>query len=221
MVHASVAEGSSVSKQYEPDISQEQFGAISKQRFYLDARLGSHRPLTEEERAAIPENLSLLVGRTRKGKVPAVLGWSVGPFVVNQRVRDILEELEPGVHSFYPIAVKAKDGEQIEGRSALPYFIILHPPALDCVDPDRTTFGTSGIGLDAMMRAPHLGTGPDKTITLKGSVIAGHHFWRGAEPLQHYFFGSDELKKRLEAEKLKGWDFGKKCRVSDALQMRT
>lgn len=211
LVASSLADGGSVSKDYEPDISDyNRYGVESAQ---LAARIGGVSTLTSEERAKIPK--LLIVGRTGSGKVPDILGWMLGPFIVSQKVREIIEELEPEVHAFHSIAVKAKDGKPISGSMELAYFIILQPPPLDCVDIDKTSWGAAGMGYAAYEKDKHLCIGDDKFITLRKSVIEGHHFWRGVGPLERYYFCSDELKQRLQAEKVRGWQFDKGCRVSD------
>ena len=49
---------------------------------------------TPEERDAIPRTLR--IGRPKGKELPAILVWLPGPFIVCPRLRDILEELEPG-----------------------------------------------------------------------------------------------------------------------------
>jgi hypothetical protein len=211
LVAASMSDGGSVSKDYEPNIKDyNKYGVESAQ---LAARIGGTGPLTAEERESIPK--LLIVGRTGSGKVPDILGWMLGPFFVSRLVREIIEELEPGIHVFHPITVKAKDGKPIAGSSELTYFTILQPPPLECVDIDRTSWGDGGVGMSAFQNYKRLSIGDDKVVTLRRSVIEGRHFWRGAEPFDNYFFCSDELKKRLQKEKVRGWQFEKGCRVSD------
>ena len=152
----------------------------------------------------------LVVGRNSRGDVPAIQGWSTGPFIVNQKVRDILEELEPGVQKYQPITVKSNDGKPIKGQATLPYYILMYRPPLDCIDIDKTTWGDYGTGAAAFARYGILGRGEDVTITLLGSVIRGHHFWRWKGPTGYDFFGSDELRQKLKEQGLRGWDFAKK-----------
>lgn len=191
---------------YEPNIRL----SMIPEEYQLSARIGKF-PLTDDELQRVPK--FLVVGRNSRGEVPAIQGWSVGPFIVNQHVRDILEELEPGVQQFHPITVKAKDGKPIKGQTALPYYILMCPPLLDCVDIDRTTWGDFGTGVAAFARYGRLGTADDATITLRGSIIRGHHFWRWKAPSGYNFFASDELRQKLKEQRLRGWHFAKKCDV--------
>lgn len=210
LVKASVVDGQSVSKEYVPDISDIR-GDIEDIR--LSAYIKGTRKLTLEELARVPKRL--LVGKNSRGDVPAILGWSTGPFIVNERVREIIEELEPGVQQFLPITVRAKDGKAIKGKPELPYYIILQPPVLDCIDFERTTWGDHGTGFEAFQKYKRLSEGDKARITLRRSCIARHHFWRAADPLHYNFFCSDELRSRLRAEKLRGWSIDKECHVSD------
>jgi hypothetical protein len=128
LVHCSVA-GGGVSHDFDPDIA---LGSLEDKR--LKFLIGS-RHLTADELARVPPRL--VVGRNSSGDVPAIMGWSTGPFVVSQAVHDILEELEPGVQQFRPITVVAKDGKAIKGNATLPYFILMYPPPLTVLTSTR------------------------------------------------------------------------------------
>ena len=41
--------------------------------------------------------------RRSTGRVPAIVGWDGGPFLVNARVRELMETLEPDTHRFLPV----------------------------------------------------------------------------------------------------------------------
>lgn len=123
LVHASVV--SNVSHQFEPDVLSILVGKQDEALWRIGWKIG-HQKLTREELERVPRYY--LVGRTSRGDVPAILGVSTGRFVVNQKVRDILEELEPGIQQFQPITVKAFDGKPIKGQETLPYYILMYPP---------------------------------------------------------------------------------------------
>lgn len=208
LVHSSVT--GTVAHDYEPDITSIHMAHSNIELFRIGAAIGK-RKLTTSELPQVPKYLT--VGRNSKGDVPAILGWSTGPFIVSERVRDILEELEPGAQQFHPIAVKAKDGKPIKGHATLPYFILMLPPVLECLDHERTISGGRR-GLDAVRGLLSLGTRKEDVITLRSDVVAGHHFWRQSKEKGYEFFGSEELRLRLKDEKLRGWDFVKQCQVS-------
>lgn len=154
-------------------------------------------PMTPEARAAIPK--TLLVGKPRKGGVSAVLGWSMGPFIVSQRVHDILEELEPGVQDFVPVEVKSLGGVPIGGKTEHgTYYLLLPLPQVDAIVAEETDF--SGKLIDIFGKC---------TVDL--AAVGSHHLWRAPDPYGFIFFCSDQLHDRLEAEGLDGWSF-QKCK---------
>jgi hypothetical protein len=127
---------------------------------------------------------------------PEVPAWQFGPFVVcGVYVRDIIEELEPGVQEFSPIELISDDGK----RSLGTYFLILPPPQLDALIKEKTEFDSS-----RMLK-------PRGACVLDARAIRGHHFWRAERPLNLTYFCSDELGDRLKAEKLDGWDLRHRC----------
>ena len=76
---------------------------------------------TPEERDAIPRTLR--IGRPKGKELPAILVWLPGPFIVCPRLRDILEELEPGRHDFLPVAIKTE--REFQGATDHgPYYLI-------------------------------------------------------------------------------------------------
>ena len=117
IVQAGGPDDRSVSKEFLPPISTQ-----------FKARLSSPRALAPEERALLPR--TLLVGPPERGGLPGVLGWSTGAFIVSEAVRDIIEELEPGVQEFVPLEVRSKDDVAIAGNTNHgTYYLILSPPS--------------------------------------------------------------------------------------------
>jgi hypothetical protein len=183
VIRSPVADTRSVSKDFDPDITMD----------YKRQLIGTF-PMTAAGRAVIPKRLR--VGSPRRGGVPHILGWSMGPWIVSPRVHDVIEELEPGIQRFSPIELLTKDGRKTRAT----YFLILPPPILDAVIRDLTEFDSS-----------HL-LRPFGRCVLDANVIGGHHFWRAPAPLLHYFC-SDDLGERLKAERLDGWDLRHRCDV--------
>src|SRR5262245_22594123 len=62
-------------------------------------------PMTPEDRAAIPKMLRARVVR----RMPHVMGMSAGPWIVSPQLRDLMEELEPGVQEFSPLEVLSRN----------------------------------------------------------------------------------------------------------------
>ncbi|MDH4980805.1 DUF1629 domain-containing protein [Hyphomicrobium sp. D-2] len=144
----------------------------------------------------------LRVGKPRKGATPHILGWSLGPWIVSTRVKEIIDELEPGVHTSIPLTLTAeKTGEPFDT-----YHLLLATPIVDALDADHTDWhrGEPAQGLSSFGR-----------IALKGEAIAGRHLWKLPSPHIQKYFCSDELRTRLVSEKLDGWRMARKCLVTD------
>ena len=177
----------SVSKKFAPEIDQDFKRALS-----------GVRPLTEDERLNLPKKLE--VGKPRKGGLPHILGWSVGPYIVSGRVRDIIELLEPETHEFSAMrAVSSSDRAELGT-----YHFLFPPPCLDAVLDSETEWWGGRVGYISSF----------SKVTLRVAVIAGHHLWRGVPPrMDTKYFCSDELRDRLLAEGLDGWDMSQRCLV--------
>jgi hypothetical protein len=183
VIHSTANDSRSVSMDFDPEIPMD----------YKRQLVGT-RPMTADGKAAIPTRLR--VGSPRRGGVPHILGWSMGPWIVSPRVHDIIEELEPGIQHFSPIELLTKDGR----NSRATYFLILPPPTIDAIIRDRTEFWGS------LLKFPG-------RCVLDGAAIRGRHFWRAPSPLKLSYFCSDDLGERLKAERLDGWDLRHRCDV--------
>ncbi len=70
--------------------------------------------LSDELIAQIPKVVTYPI--TKRG-MPDICGTHGGELVFSQRVKDKLEELEPGAHDFFPVTVEhPKTHEQLEGH---------------------------------------------------------------------------------------------------------
>lgn len=201
IVEAHLSGTRTVLNEYYPEISPQ-----------LGARITGPYNLSEEERKNFPD--TLLVSKPTRGGVPDILGMSTGPFWVSQRVRDVLEKLEPGVHEFIPLKLKSMDDVPIQGKTDHgTYYLIFHPPQLDCVVIEETDF-MKGRGYAGYKKEyADIDSRSGMQCTLDSSVIAGHHFWRGVEPFEYVYFCSDEFQKWIKTEKIEGLRARRKCDV--------
>lgn len=209
LVGLSVSDGSAVRKQFDPEIARE-----------LHAKITLLTSISTEDRAAIPRVLR--VSERRRGGIPDVIGWNIGPFIICERLRDILEELEPGRHDFLPIEIRSEDrgvDEKIFGT----YYLILCPIRLDAVIIDETSFD-KGVGREGyVLSGGGISTLKEGVCALNKMVIEGHHFWQLPSDFgstSNYpnhsetgYFCSDELWSRFKSEKMDGWTIEKKCVV--------
>jgi hypothetical protein len=177
-------------------------------------------PLTPEMRSRLPATLP--VECPRQGPTHDIFNLGHGgrpnDFVVNDRVRRLIEGLEPGVHTFIPVTLQdVKNDRLLEG-----YFFLYVGQAIDAVIISRTEF-MGGFGEEGFRKEPLL-QGLSHTIVLDSAKIAGKHLWAGGQarlggggdPHACHLFCSDALAKTFKAEKVKGWVFDKHCKAEPA-----
>jgi len=120
---------------------------------------------------------------------------------VRQCFKDLVEEFEPGLHQFMPIALRDKQGEPIPDN----FYIFNCAVAFDCVLVSET-----GVEVQQPVGEPpeyRLGS----EIKYGGKIVVskpateGHHLWMGhhLRPSGSWVFVSDEFYKELKKRKIK------------------
>ncbi len=210
-VGMSLVDDDAVMKQFHPPISGR-----------LLALLALGDAVSADERAAIPREL--LVETEDLDKLPDVLGWEPGPFLLSPVVRDMLEALEPNVHDFLRVQVKSR---LQKGASERAYWLLICPPRIDAIVVDQTDFysgfGRAGYEADIKRSAAaentlapggtaHLSQRLEAVWTVDARAITGRHFWRLPMRLGGVNMCSDEFRQRFISEGCRGWEFGKHSR---------
>lgn len=190
LIETSLNDSRSVSKEFDPPIDM-------RRKVFLDGM--SARP--PEVDPAIPKRLR--VGKPGSGGLPHILGWSLGPWIVSEKVKAIIEDLEPGIHKFSSMEIVWQD----TGVHVANYYLILDTPQVDCVDIKQTDWKQGLIG-----KIPMMGR-----IVLKSASVKGRHLWKSTEPLFQTYFVSDEFRARLEWENLDGWGLRRKCLLTSEI----
>lgn len=182
----------------------------------IDWFVYSGLPLPEGLRSKMAH--TLLVGPPNGKNLPDMIGMSGGPYVICPKLKEKIEELEPGIHEFFPLNVKRDNGSKEYGT----YYLLYVTQAFDAVIWDKTVFsgGPDNRGLAAAKKAAfQLRTNDNPGwCTLKREVIEGRHLWRakvsdeslfqnGGDPMRNKYFCSAELRDFIAAEKLIGWMF--------------
>lgn len=144
-------------------------------------------------------------------RMPDVLGrWEV--LLVNERVREIIESMEPQTHQFFPFEMRnGPKGEACE----VPYFVLNIRHMLDCVHAERTACDRNGTGWTEFYSPIEY-----KHLILDEEVVQGHHLWR-TRYVHHGFFVSDELMSRFERAKVKGLDCSHKIGLARGGELST
>ncbi len=117
---------------------------------------------------------------------------------VSQSFKDLVEELEPGVHEFFPFLLRIGFWGDHAPQS---YYVMNIMTKLPCVDIDAggVSVGRDRFGNIAYLSPEHF---PYKQITLRKSDIQGLHVWRD-QYLSGSFFVSDDFMKQFNDRKMK------------------
>lgn len=100
--------------------------------------------------------------------------WSI-----SDRVRKIIEDIEPDVHQYFPMEIVLKNGSRLDKN----YWTLNISTRLDSsIDPERSTCIKAGPDLE---RFPDNWSymdpvGVERKITVKKSMVAGRAIWRDA-----------------------------------------
>jgi hypothetical protein len=110
-----------------------------------------------------------------------------GVYGVTEPLRDAIEGLEPGVHQFFPITLRRKSGEEIEG----PYFLLNVLQLIDCIIWEQSNAYLLPSGIWSKGKG-------DPRYALRRDAVRGRHLWLHPHP---YFrdFISDALKSVFDA----------------------
>lgn len=172
-------------------------------------------PLTSELRARLPD--TLVINPPKRRAMPDIFNMGYGgtpnDFVVNERVRQLIEGLEPSVHTFIPVKLR----EDKSGREHDDYFMLYVGQAIDAVVIEQSDF-EGGYGTEGYAKNPSLNL-LGRHRALDSHKIAGKHLWRGGigrlggggHPNSSVLFCSDELAKLFKSKKIDGWVFNKPC----------
>ncbi|CAK0758639.1 putative PAS domain-containing protein [uncultured Gammaproteobacteria bacterium] len=130
---------------------------------------------------------------------------------VTEAFRAMVEELEPGVHQFFPVEVTRKNGEPLEKQ----YYLLNVCQAIDAVIIDRSDveWTYTSLNIPGLTRIPVLQlTRGSPHFTLSGPAIAGRHIWRGKSELSSLMFFSDALMQRVLEQRMRKLRF---CRADE------
>ncbi|MEQ1672515.1 MAG: DUF1629 domain-containing protein [Hyphomicrobium sp.] len=215
----------------EPQESEDSTKEKLRVEFFRPLKYG--QPLSPRALAMLPTPYR--IGGPKGKPVPDIFGNDLGPWHVSDRVKDIIEDLEPGVHTFIPInAIKVvventtdadlyAAGDLTKGKQEAisprnrKYFILHVQRVVKAVVLDETDYA----GTTTAEQVRQTGSGTISKLgkcTLYASAIKGHHLWRGGiatygrlrgaeEAFWNQFFASDELVSRLKEIGAQGWEY--------------
>jgi hypothetical protein len=111
-----------------------------------------------------------------------------GVWCVSELFKDLVEQLEPRRHRFYPLPMYRPDGSLV--LVPVPHFIFDNTNAIDAVVVEQSEVTWSNTML--------FGVGGNLAIDFEG-----RHVWRGKTQVTVQTFFSDDLKEAVERLKLK------------------
>ena len=116
-----------------------------------------------------------------------------GPYV-SSRLRDLIEELEPGIHMFHPVNVVAHPTGEASGT----YHAWRNTQFIDCVDIKRTRWGNDEFGRAAFEKGKTFGA--PRSIGIFREAVEGKHIWRGKnDGMDQRCFCSGDFKDRCKS----------------------
>lgn len=117
--------------------------------------------------------------------------WSVA-----ERVKNWIEEIEPGAHQFFPVEIAFKDGTRVEQN----YWILNICTLLDsAIDPESSTCRKAGPNLQLVPNAWYYmdPVGVEKKIAVKKDMVVSRAIWRDARYSD--IFVSDGFYEKLRS----------------------
>lgn len=131
---------------------------------------------------------------------------------VSLKLKELVEDFEPGLHLFVPVELQYHDGRPMAGEF---YFFNCNVD-VDCVLTDNKPewFKDYGNGriLPTLPQIQKLGP---LEITLSKTQIAGRHLWTGGPLGWDQLFISDEFRAALLKHKIRSMEVWRECREID------
>lgn len=126
----------------------------------------------------------------------------LGCFIIAEELKMAIEALEPGVHQFIPIQAQ-------HNHQSLQYYYLNVLVKLEPVIPEYSTvewYTPPGGSAPALVpKSVPMGS---ICITLKRSVIDGHHLWCGTpKHMISKVWVSNQLHDNYVSARMRGWDF--------------
>ncbi|WP_193370427.1 imm11 family protein [Pelagibius marinus] len=134
--------------------------------------------------------------KSKHKRLPDVFPFK-GGLVVCDAFREIVEDLEPTVHQFFPFSVISKRGQPVPGNT--PYYVLNVTRKLDAILVSRSN--VTWMDVDQRLAAGEKflipGRGPLQLV-MSRPKIAGNHAWRGDRVFGTDLYFSDGLVSAIE-----------------------
>ena len=134
--------------------------------------------------------------------IPSIFNYS-GAWLVDDKVKSVIESLEPGVHQFFPIKLLRVNGEVAEER-----WVLNICQRVDGVEPEKSDLKIKRRPADELITSimPYAAK---RKVVLVERVIKGHHLWIDKRYIGSTTFLSVELREAFKAAGVTGGHFEK------------
>lgn len=133
--------------------------------------------------------------------------------VCRPKLKELVEQVEPGVHLFVPIELQYEDGSPMEGE----FYYFNCQVDIDCVLTDNKEEWFRSGRVDGRI-TPSFSLIQKLTpldIRLSKPQIAGHHLWTGGVHGHNQLFISDEFYEICRKARFKAWEYWRHCEEVD------
>jgi hypothetical protein len=147
----------------------------------------------------IPDLVAVPIETVAELPLPALLTIN-SQYVANQIFKDMVEELEPGLHQFIPVKIRTS---RSSSAGEVTYWIVNVLKRIDAVHDGTTVTRLRELGrIPSRERAREM-FGPSYNFVDKAAV-ADSHLWRSDHAFTKDLYFSEELMRRIQAAKLDG-----------------
>ncbi len=202
VISKSVNDGSSCAIDYEisgaTDYVEDSWAYLARQR---GGRLADEALKVLET----PGNTIVIKTKPKIGRLPEVIGDSIGPYFLSPAARALVEELEPGLHRFDPFETTSV--MELEGRTDHGgyYRYFRMPTAVECVAVEESE-----------MDGRYLPDNAERRIAIYRQDVAGKHLWYvHVNDRQRRLMCSDTFARLYKERKMRGWEMRHRCDLVD------
>jgi hypothetical protein len=176
---------------------QAKYGPNGFAAFVGESIIKDNGPLPDK---ALPKRF---VAKERYKTLGSLLGLPRKVRAVDERLRNIIERLEPGVHQFWPLEIVMPNGDEHPNR----YYGMMVLRRLDSFLPEKSDPGCWHGGEIAPGIKSYNVLGGSKEvhagIALSSAVFGASHIWRERSLTNPTLFFSDELQAEMRDAELR------------------
>lgn len=181
-----VATRSSMSKEFEAEVFDDENNNLFISPFV--------EKFTKNRRLVVEEEAPKYFHTSKKyTELHSMLSSESRILLVDEDLKSLIEEFEPGVHQFFPIAINMPKGKVYPKH----YYILVIGSFLEAYLPVEGTFNSSSGGGKRFFSLSHTKKEYNQ-LQLSKEVIASSHLWRDTRMASPNVFISDALQETIK-----------------------